>query len=70
MRALVRCLVVAVAVCAAGTACSSGERTERDATRRDQVLEECGRKINSQIEAGRIPEADREYATGMCLRHP
>jgi hypothetical protein len=62
--------VVTAVACAVGSGCSSGERTEHDASRHDPVLQECGRKINSQIEAGRIPEADREYATGMCLRHP
>jgi hypothetical protein len=49
--------------------CSAGDRDE-DAGPRDQVLEQCSQKIDSQIEAGLIPNADREYATGMCLRVP
>lgn len=54
-------------VLAAG--CATGDRDE-DAGPRDQVLEQCSQKIDSQIEAGLIPNADREYATGMCLRVP
>jgi len=61
---------VITVVGAALTGCGSTERVDQDTSRRDPLLEQCGHTINAQIEAGRIPEADREYATEMCLRTP
>jgi hypothetical protein len=67
VRVPVRCLVVLGVLALLAAGCSSGDR-EEDAGPRDEVLEQCSQKIDSQIEAGLIPNADREYATGMCLR--
>jgi len=69
VRVLVRCLVTLGVLGLLAVGCSSGDRTE-DAGPRDKVLEQCSQKIDTQIEAGLIPNADREYATGMCLRVP
>jgi hypothetical protein len=61
-------LVVGLVLAALG-GCASDDRVP-DAGRPDRVLEQCSHKIDSQIEAGIVPNADREYATGMCLRVP
>jgi hypothetical protein len=52
-------LVLVVAGCGTG-----GDAADRG----DRVSQVCSRHINAQIEAGVVPEADREYATGMCER--
>jgi hypothetical protein len=69
VRVPVRCLVTLGVLVVLAAGCSAGDRDE-GAGRRDDVLEQCSQKIDSQIEAGLIPNADREYATGMCLRVP
>jgi hypothetical protein len=77
MRAVAKGLVVLGVLGALGTGCASHDagsedssRAPRHADEHDPVLAGCSSKIDAQIAAGLIPEADREYATGMCLRVP
>lgn len=69
MRLLARCLVPVGVIAALATGCSSSAHEQRDSSRPDPRLEDCGHRINAQIEAGIIPGSDREYATDMCLRN-
>lgn len=67
--------VLAISVTAAlGAGCASHERPDGDGNQTEQqddssrqVRDDCAARIDAQIASREIPNADRDYAFGMCV---
>ena len=56
--------LAAAVVLLAATGCDAGERVDRAS----QAAQECSHHVDALIAEGVVPNADRDYATEMCLR--
>jgi hypothetical protein len=51
---------------AAGCAAQDGPADGQPGMHPSQVTDDCAGRIDAEITAGIVPNADREYAEGMC----
>jgi hypothetical protein len=66
VRATVIWLVAAGVLGAGCTSHDQADDSSRTADHPARVSDDCAHRIDAQISAGIIPNADREYAEGMC----